>query len=427
MTSEASNIIRVKLQKEPKYGLGFLIRQRSKSPHVIVSDLVSGGMAAKSGLVQIGDIVLKVNDTDLVNISYAESVDVLKALPIYAVVVLILRGPEGYTSHLETRFQNDGTPRTVRITKPMIAQDSFIDKIKKTFTGSTSPKPCHSKQTQANCRCEPDNFENSNESNTNKYRVLTKNDISNQHKSSNHNSAEAHSRLNGNHANITHNETERDSEKLTGTSLKVSTCNHNNNNNHAIHVDQVSSQSNDAEDKSTGKHTKQLNGDIIMLNEETLKDETIKNYLIDIPNKKVAIKAPNGGTIDSNMDSTETRLGTDHQSERLYSRNGDCKSPTSSSLQNGTPKNGTKQSEQNGDATISGSGEQMANGADNVKKSLGLHRLTRRRASSPGRKFVRLRNVGEERPVCMDTLYTKAKEVGTDYNSYINCFQAQLN
>ena len=424
MTSEASNIIRVKLQKEPKYGLGFLIRQRSKSPHVIVSDLVTGGMAAKSGLVQIGDIVLKVNDTDLVNISYAESVDVLKALPIYAVVVLILRGPEGYTSHLETRFQNDGTPRTVRITKPMISQDSFIDKIKKTFTGSTSPKPCHSKQTQANCRCAPDNFENSNESNTNKYRVLTKNDISNQHKSSNHsehnNSAEAHSHFNRNHANITHYDTEIDSEKLTGTSLKVSTCNHNNNNNHAIHVDQVSSKSNDAEDKSTGKCTKQLNGDIIRPNEETLKDETIKNHLIDISNKKMAINATNIGAIDLKMNSTETRLGTDHQSERLCSRNGDCKSPTSSSLQNGRLKNGTKQSEQNGDATISGSGEQMANSADNVKKSLGLQRLTRRRASSPGRKFVRLRNVGEERPVCMDTLYTKAKEVSANYDSYIN-------
>ena len=362
---------------------------------------MSGGMAAKSGLVQIGDIVLKVNDTDLVNISYAESVDILKALPIYAVVVLILRGPEGYTSHLETRFQNDGTPRTMRITKPIIAQDSFIDKIKKTFTGSTSPKPCHSKQTQANCRCAPNNFENSNESHTNKYHVLTKNDTSNQHKSSDHNSAEAHSYLNGNHANITNNDTERDSEKSTGTSLKVSTCNHNNNNNHAIHVDQVSNKSNHAEDKSSGKYTKHLNGDIIRPNEETLKDETIKNDLIDIPSKKMAIKAPNGVDIDSKMDSTETRLG-------------DCKSPTSSSLQNGTLKNSTKQSEQNGDAIISGSGEQMANSADNVKKSLGLQRLTRRRASSPGRKFVRLRNVGEERPVCMDTLYTKAKEVSTD-------------
>ena len=302
----------------------------------------------------------------------------------------------------------------------MIAQDSFIDKIKKTFTGSTSPKPCHSKQTQANCRCAPDNFENINESHTNKYHVLTKNDISNLHKSSNHNSAEAHSHLNGNHANITHYDTERDSERLTGTSLKASTCNLNNNNNHAIHLDQVSSKSNDAEDKSSGKYTKHLNGDIIRPNEETLKDETIKNHLIDISNKKVAIKAPNGGDIDSKMDSTETRLGTDDQSERLDSRNGDCKSPTSSSLQNGTLKNGTKQSDQNGDATIYGSGEQMANSTDNVKKSLGLQRLTRRRASSPGRKFVRLRNVGEERPVCMDTLYTKAKEVSTNYNSYIN-------
>ena len=147
------NIVRVKLIKQKKYGLGFLIRKRPNTSDVIVSDLIGGGMAAESGLVQIGDIILKVNDTSLEDKSYEESVSLLKALPVNQPVSIILKGPDGYMSHLETRFSYDGTPRTVRITRPCIPEESFIDRLKKSLslTVTSSPnKSYHTKQTQVN-------------------------------------------------------------------------------------------------------------------------------------------------------------------------------------------------------------------------------------------------------------------------------------
>ncbi|WAR01184.1 NOS1-like protein [Mya arenaria] len=133
-----SNVIRVKLMKQKKNGLGFLVRKRSKTPHVVVSDLVSHGTAAESGLVQIGDVILKVNDVSFENLEYEKSLESLKSLPVNTPVVLILKGPEGYTSHLETRFSPDGVPKTIRITKPILHNDGLISRIKKTFSTNSN-------------------------------------------------------------------------------------------------------------------------------------------------------------------------------------------------------------------------------------------------------------------------------------------------
>ncbi|KAI8749302.1 alpha-1-syntrophin, partial [Biomphalaria glabrata] len=97
----STNTIRVKLTKQKYGGLGFLVKQRALKPFVLVASIVKAGVAEESGLVQIGDIILRINDIDLTEMSYASAIEVLKAVPIDTSVVLLLRGPEGYTTYLQ--------------------------------------------------------------------------------------------------------------------------------------------------------------------------------------------------------------------------------------------------------------------------------------------------------------------------------------
>ncbi|XP_072520699.1 nitric oxide synthase 1 [Salminus brasiliensis] len=113
------NIISVRLFKRKVGGLGFLVKQRVCKPPVIISDLIRGGAAEECGLVQVGDIVLAVNNKPLVDLSYERALETLKNVSPESHAVLILRGPEGFTTHLETTLSGDGRPRTVRITKPV--------------------------------------------------------------------------------------------------------------------------------------------------------------------------------------------------------------------------------------------------------------------------------------------------------------------
>lgn len=112
------NIISVRLFKRKVGGLGFLVKQRVSKPPVIVSDLIRGGAAEECGLVQVGDIVLAVNNKPLVDLSYERALETLKNVSPESHAVLILRGPEGYTTHLETTLSGDGRQRTVRVTRP---------------------------------------------------------------------------------------------------------------------------------------------------------------------------------------------------------------------------------------------------------------------------------------------------------------------
>lgn len=113
------NIISVRLFKRKVGGLGFLVRQRVSKPPVIVSDIIRGGAAEECGLVQVGDIVLAVNNKPLVDLSYERALETLKNVSPESHAVLILRGPEGYTTHLETTLSGDGRQRTVRVTRPV--------------------------------------------------------------------------------------------------------------------------------------------------------------------------------------------------------------------------------------------------------------------------------------------------------------------
>lgn len=121
------NVISVRLFKRKVGGLGFLVKERVSKPPVIISDLIRGGAAEQSGLVQAGDIILAVNGRPLVDMSYETALEILRSIASETYVVLILRGPEGFTTHLETTFTGDGTPKTIRVTRPLCPAPKAVD------------------------------------------------------------------------------------------------------------------------------------------------------------------------------------------------------------------------------------------------------------------------------------------------------------
>ncbi|XP_044304788.1 nitric oxide synthase, brain isoform X1 [Varanus komodoensis] len=121
------NVISVKLFKRKVGGLGFLVKERINKPPVIISDLIRGGAAEQSGLIQTGDIILAVNGRPLVDMNYDAALEVLRNIASETFVVLILRGPEGFTTHLETTFTGDGTPKTVRVTRPLCVAPATVE------------------------------------------------------------------------------------------------------------------------------------------------------------------------------------------------------------------------------------------------------------------------------------------------------------
>ncbi|CAM5106517.1 unnamed protein product [Natator depressus] len=121
------NVISVRLFKRKVGGLGFLVKERVNKPPVIISDLIRGGAAEQSGLIQAGDIILAVNGRPLVDMSYESALEILRSIASETYVVLILRGPEGFTTHLETTFAGDGLPKTVRVTRPLCPTAKAVD------------------------------------------------------------------------------------------------------------------------------------------------------------------------------------------------------------------------------------------------------------------------------------------------------------
>jgi nitric-oxide synthase len=133
------NVISVRLFKRKVGGLGFLVKERVSKPPVIISDLIRGGAAEQSGLIQAGDIILAVNGRPLVDLSYNSALEVLRGIASETHVVLILRGPEGFTTHLETTFTGDGTPKTIRVTQPLGPSSKAVDLSRQTSASKEQP------------------------------------------------------------------------------------------------------------------------------------------------------------------------------------------------------------------------------------------------------------------------------------------------
>ncbi|XP_077996477.1 nitric oxide synthase, salivary gland-like [Glandiceps talaboti] len=118
MESEA-NIISVRITKRRFDGLGFLIQRRNTNPSVVISELIQGGVAEQTGLIRVGDNIVSVNGVNLRDVPYTTAVEVLRSVPVGASCLLVLRGPEGYHTRLETLHTATGVVRIVRISEPI--------------------------------------------------------------------------------------------------------------------------------------------------------------------------------------------------------------------------------------------------------------------------------------------------------------------
>lgn len=117
-SSPCCSAIRVKLLSPGRCGFGLIVGKRCDSPPcLMVSCLQPGGEAASSGLIRPGDIILKINGTDVSHCLYAEAVQLLEATNGDTELRLVIRAPLGYSTHLQTTFDQEGCPRTYRVTE----------------------------------------------------------------------------------------------------------------------------------------------------------------------------------------------------------------------------------------------------------------------------------------------------------------------
>lgn len=418
-----TNVIRVKLMKQKKYGLGFLVRRRSKSPHVVVSDLVSNGTAAESGLVQIGDIVLKVNDTDFRELPYEKSLEVLKALPVNVPVVLILKGPEGYTSHLETRFAPDGTPRTIRVTKPVLQANSLIGRIRKTFSATSPSRGCRTKQTQINCECHnsigehalqtsSENKDDSTSGSRSSIQTLSSNepqklDKNSRPKNNNAECALNNSALNNNSLKTTGaadrslgvcdqgckggSSTEAKSKALIKTEPKDET------NHGCINGGGTECTGYETKHSTDNKRQSNISDDISVFIDEDQSLSATENAIV--------IQTETHHLVNTNMEQRNELILNGGPGVNVKRGHGhEC-----------NHVNGTLTSGEEGNHARSRSPSVDVKG----RKKLDVEALEKAASSSgknsPVKKFVKLRNVAEERAVCTDTLHLKSIEVSYTY------------
>lgn len=113
-----ASTIRVKLMSPDRSGFGLVVGKRSDTPPcLMVSCLQPGGEAAASGLIHPGDIILKINGTDVSHSLYPDAVRHLEATASDSELRLVIRAPLGYSTHLQTTFDQEGCPRTYRVTE----------------------------------------------------------------------------------------------------------------------------------------------------------------------------------------------------------------------------------------------------------------------------------------------------------------------
>lgn len=120
-TASGSNntaAIRVKLLSPERTGFGLMVGKRSNTPPCLfVKYLEPLGPAAASGLLVSGDIILQINGVDISVASYEEAMKMFESSILEPELNLLIRAPLGYSTHLETTFNEEGCPRTYRITE----------------------------------------------------------------------------------------------------------------------------------------------------------------------------------------------------------------------------------------------------------------------------------------------------------------------
>lgn len=118
---DKSSVMRLRLKRTAAnsegFGFGIKIQDRGAPPTLQVVSLVKGCEAEKSGLIRPGDIILRINNVDVASCTYDEAIQTLALMPIGAYVSFVVRVPLGYATRLVTTFDDDGQPRTLRITE----------------------------------------------------------------------------------------------------------------------------------------------------------------------------------------------------------------------------------------------------------------------------------------------------------------------
>lgn len=99
------------------FGFGFEIEDRGHAPTLQVSRLIDDSEAQRSGLLRVGDLILKVNTVEVSACTFDEALQTLASTPAGAYASFLVRAPFGYATRLVTTFGDDGTPSTMRITE----------------------------------------------------------------------------------------------------------------------------------------------------------------------------------------------------------------------------------------------------------------------------------------------------------------------
>ena len=116
--STTCSAIRVKLTSVAGSSYGLVVGKRSDCPPcLVVSSLQVGGEAASSGLLRPGDLILKINGIDVSSRPFSEAFQILQSATREPELRLLIRAPLGYSTHLETTFDDQGSSRTYRVTE----------------------------------------------------------------------------------------------------------------------------------------------------------------------------------------------------------------------------------------------------------------------------------------------------------------------
>lgn len=100
------------------FGFGLVLADRGCPPVLQIDGLAGGECeAAQSGLVRPGDIILRINNVDVSRCTFDEALQTLASTPVGSYASFIVRAPFGFTTRLVTTFEEDGTPKTLRITE----------------------------------------------------------------------------------------------------------------------------------------------------------------------------------------------------------------------------------------------------------------------------------------------------------------------
>ena len=122
VASASSSAMRLRLKRYDDclvsgFGFGLEIQDRGSPPVLQIECLAKDCEAEKSGLVRPGDIILRINNVDVSRCTFDEALQTLASTPVGSYASFIVRAPYGFTTRLVTTFEEDGTPRTIRITE----------------------------------------------------------------------------------------------------------------------------------------------------------------------------------------------------------------------------------------------------------------------------------------------------------------------